>query len=158
VRVDDVAAGVGRRDVLTAVGVCACGLAWVAQLFLPWAAAGLLSTSSGADVWRLAQDDLLPADLGRVVPALAVLPVLGVVVLATAGSSRRRPRIVRLGLVGLGLVVGLVLAAAIGSRVDGPGPGLVLTVAASVLAAAVVVGEVVGLRRPAPAGSLVEVE
>jgi hypothetical protein len=152
------AVGLGRRDVLTVLGVSACGLAWVAQLFLPWAGVGALSTSSGADVWRLSQDGLLPDDLARVVPALVVLPALGVGALALAGVSGPRPRLVRLGFVSLGLAVGLVLVAGFGSQVQGRGAGMLLTAAATVLAAVLATLEILRLRRPAAAEPRTEVE
>ena len=69
-----------------ALGLSALAAAgWTSQLFLPWASDGLLSQSTGLDVWTLWRGDLLPDDAAAYAPALLVLPALSVLLLAMLG-------------------------------------------------------------------------
>lgn len=143
--------------VLTPVVSLVCGLAWVLQLFLPWAGVGALSASTGADVWRLSRDGLLPSDLAAIAWSLVVLPVLGVGAVAVTGGTGARARLARRTLLGAGAVCAAVLVTVLGAHVQGSGPGLLLTGATGVLAAVVVGAELITSWRRAPAASHQEV-
>ena len=145
------------RAALAPVVSLVCGLAWLLQLFLPWAGAGSLSASTGADVWRLWRDGLLPADLAAIAWSLVVLPALGVGVVAVSGGTGSRVRLVRRALLGAGAVCAAVLVTVLGAHLQGRGPGLLLTGSAGVLAAVVVGAELITSWRRAPAASLQEV-
>lgn len=142
---------------LTPVVSLVCGLAWVLQLFLPWAGVGALSASTGADVWRLSRDGLLPSDLAAIAWSLVVLPVLGVGAVAVSGATGSRVRLVRRALLGAGAVCATVLVTVLGAHLQGRGPGLLLTGATGVVAAVVVGAELITSWRRAPAASPQEV-
>jgi hypothetical protein len=122
-----------------ALGLSALAAAgWTSQLFLPWASDGLLSQSTGLDVWTLWRGDLLPDDAAAYAPALLVLPALSVLLLAMLGLPDGWGQFSRSAVAAVGSVTGFVILRFASEHVTGIGPGLLAVAGASTCGAVAV--------------------